>query len=59
MSFEYAFKKVSDLVKDFEQNETYFLSQSYSEADVSNDFLNKFIIQFLIKKTKTESDKNY
>ncbi len=44
MSFEKAFKAVSGLVKDFNENENYFLSQSYSEADVRNDFINKFFI---------------
>ena len=44
MSFENAFKTVSDLVQVFKQNEFYFLSQGYSEADVRNDFINKFFI---------------
>jgi len=44
MFFENAFKTVSDLVQDFKENENYFLSHSYSEADVRNDFINKFFI---------------
>lgn len=59
MSFENTFKSVSALVKNFEQNESYFLSQSYSKSAVRNDFIYKFIIQFLTQKTKTEGDKNY
>jgi len=42
MSFEDAFKTVSDLVKDFRDNEKFYLKQDYSEADVRNDFINKF-----------------
>ena len=42
MSFENAFKIVSELVNDFKANENYYLSQSYQEADVRNDFINKF-----------------
>lgn len=44
MPFEDALKIVSDLVKDFKANEEYFLSHSYSEADVRNDFINKLFI---------------
>ena len=43
-TFETAFKLVSDLVKDFKQNEKSYLSPNYSEADVRNDFINKFFI---------------
>ncbi len=39
MSFENAYKTVSELVKDFGDNEKYYLSQSYQEADVRNDFI--------------------
>ena len=39
MFFENAFKTVSDLVQDFKENENHFLSHSYSEADVRNDFI--------------------
>ena len=42
MSFENAFKIISQLVNDFNANENYYLSQSYQEADVRNDFINKF-----------------
>jgi len=44
MSFESAFKIVGELVDDFKSNESYFLSHSYQEADVRNDFINKFFI---------------
>lgn len=44
MSLKNAFRTVSDLVQEFKQNESYFLSQGYSEADVRNDFINKFFI---------------
>ena len=43
-TFEAAFKIVSDLVKDFKENEKSYLSPNYSEADVRNDFINKFFI---------------
>ena len=44
MSFENALITVSSLVKDFKDNEGYYLSQKYSEADTRNDFINKFFI---------------
>jgi adenine-specific DNA-methyltransferase len=44
MSFENSFKTVSDLVSDFKANENHYLNPSYSEADVRNDFINKFFI---------------
>ncbi|MCK7517825.1 MAG: hypothetical protein MZV64_09005 [Ignavibacteriales bacterium] len=44
MSFENAFKIVSELVKDFKASEQHYLNSSYSEADVRNDFINKFFI---------------
>ena len=44
MPFDTAFNVIADLVNDFKENENYFLSQSYSEADVRNDFINKFFI---------------
>jgi adenine-specific DNA-methyltransferase len=44
MSFEKAFNIVSELVKDFKANEESFLSHGYSEAQLRNDFLNKFFI---------------
>lgn len=43
-SYESAFKIISDLVTDFKENETYYLNHNYSEADVRNDFINKFFI---------------
>ena len=42
MSFENSFKIVSELVDDFKANEKHYLSHNYSEADVRNDFINKF-----------------
>ncbi len=44
MSFNDAFKTISQLVKDFKENEKHYLNTSYSEADVRNDFINKFFI---------------
>ncbi|MCX6150804.1 MAG: N-6 DNA methylase [Ignavibacteriales bacterium] len=44
MSFENAFITVSNLVNDFKENKKVYLSTSYSEADVRNDFINKFFI---------------
>jgi len=43
-TFDSAFRIVSNLVKDFKENEKYYLSQNYQEADVRNDFINKFFI---------------
>lgn len=39
---ESAFKQISELVKDFKENESKFLSSDYSEADVRKDFIDKF-----------------
>lgn len=44
MSFENALKSVTQLVNDFKSNENHYLNPSYSEADVRNDFINKFFI---------------
>ena len=44
MSFNTAFKIISELVNDFKVNENHYLNSSYSEADVRNDFINKFFI---------------
>jgi adenine-specific DNA-methyltransferase len=44
MSFVNAFKIVSELVNDFKENENHYLNSSYSEADIRNDFINKFFI---------------
>jgi hypothetical protein len=43
-SFEQAFVTITNLVKDFKASEKHYLSQNYSEADVRNDFINKFFI---------------
>ena len=44
MSFENYFKIVTGLVKNFKTNEKHYSSHNYSEADVRNDFINKFFI---------------
>jgi hypothetical protein len=44
MGFQEAFGLVQNLVHDFKQNEKIYLSTNYSEADVRNDFINKFFI---------------
>ena len=44
MSLDNAFKIVSELAKDFKTSEQHYLNPSYSEADVRNDFINKFFI---------------
>jgi type I restriction-modification system DNA methylase subunit len=44
VSFENALKTITDLVNDFKANENHYLNPSYSEADVRNDFINKFFI---------------
>ena len=41
-SFEKAFKEVKTLVKNFKDNEKYYLSPSYSEIDARRDFIDKF-----------------
>ncbi|HET9137703.1 MAG TPA: DNA methyltransferase [Candidatus Kapabacteria bacterium] len=43
-SFEQAFEAVSILVRDFAEHEAHYLSPSYQEAEVREDFLNKFFI---------------
>jgi predicted type IV restriction endonuclease len=42
--FQSALELISNLVKDFKENEKHYLDLSYSEADVRNDFINKFFI---------------
>jgi len=37
-----AFKKIKELVSDFKANENYYLSSKYSEAEVREDYINKF-----------------
>lgn len=44
MTFENALKAVAELVNEFKANEQHYLNPSYSEADVRNDFINKFFI---------------
>ena len=44
MDFNEAFHSVKTLVDDFKENEKAFLKSDYSEADVRNDFINKFFI---------------
>ncbi len=44
MGFNEAFQSVKDLVNDFKANEKIYLKPDYSEADVRNDFINKFFI---------------
>ena len=41
-TFEKAFKEVKTLVKNFKENEKYYLSPSYSEIDARRDFIDKF-----------------
>ncbi|HEX9739406.1 MAG TPA: hypothetical protein VGA29_01415 [Ignavibacteriaceae bacterium] len=42
MGFEQSFLAVSELVKNFQANEKYYLSAEYSEIDVRRDFIDKF-----------------
>ncbi len=44
MGFPDAYQQISSLVNDFKENEKHYLNPSYSEADVRNDFINKFFI---------------
>ncbi len=44
MGFQEAYRLMSSLVTDFKANEKHFLNPSYSEADIRNDFINKFFI---------------
>jgi adenine-specific DNA-methyltransferase len=57
MDFNDAFKAISELVNDFKANENHYLNPSYSEADVRNDFINKFFIA-LGWDVRHESQKN-
>jgi hypothetical protein len=43
-SFDSAYKTIDRLVNDFKTNEQHYLNPTYSEADVRNDFINKFFI---------------
>ncbi|MEO8398490.1 MAG: endonuclease, partial [Ignavibacteriaceae bacterium] len=42
MNFEKTFFTVSELVKNFKENEKYYLSSEYSEIDARRDFIDKF-----------------
>jgi len=42
MGFEKSFLAVSELVKNFQANEKYYLSPEYSEIDARRDFIDKF-----------------
>ncbi|RPI16514.1 MAG: hypothetical protein EHM58_11750 [Ignavibacteriae bacterium] len=44
MSLETAYFAVQELVENFKANETKYLSQSYQEAEVRKDFIDKFFI---------------
>ena len=43
-TLESAFEKVKGLVSDFKENENYYLSSEYSEAEVREDYINKFFV---------------
>jgi type I restriction-modification system DNA methylase subunit len=43
-SFDSAYQTIAELVNDFKTNEQHYLNPTYSEADVRNDFINKFFI---------------
>lgn len=43
-SFDSAYQTIAELVNDFKTNEQHYLNPAYSEADVRNDFINKFFI---------------
>ena len=40
--FDKAFKRVRELVADFRDNENFFLSSQYSEAQARKDFIDEF-----------------
>ncbi|WP_417428651.1 Eco57I restriction-modification methylase domain-containing protein [Halpernia sp.] len=42
MSFQSAFDEVKLLIKDFKSNEDYYVSPKYAEAEVRQDFIDKF-----------------
>jgi len=44
MAFQESFHSIKTLVDDFKSNEKQYLNPNYSEADVRNDFINKFFI---------------
>jgi len=43
-SFEEAYQEIKTLVKNFKDNENYYLSASYSEMDARRDFIDKFFV---------------
>ncbi len=43
-SLESAYENVSKLVEDFKNNEQYYITPKYSEAQVRKDYLDKFFI---------------
>jgi hypothetical protein len=43
-AFDEAFQRVKQLVADFQANEEFFLSSTYSEAQARKDFVDKFFI---------------
>ncbi len=45
-NFQSAVKIISNRVKNFKENEKHYFESSYPEADVRNDFINKFFIAF-------------
>ena len=44
MAFQESFHSIKTLLDDFKSNEKHYLNPNYSEADVRNDFINKFFI---------------
>ena len=42
MSFEQSFKEVKFLIEDFKNNEEFYVSSKYAEAEVRQDFIDKF-----------------
>jgi len=51
MNLEDAFKKVSDLVADFDKHKGFYLTQEYQEQEARRDFIDKFWIA--LKRTHT------
>jgi len=43
-TFESAFETVKSLVADFKVKDQYYLSAKYSEAEVREDYINKFFV---------------
>ena len=57
MAFQESFHSIKTLVDDFKSNEKQYLNPNYSEADVRNDFINKFFIA-LVWDVRQETQKN-